>query len=479
MKKFLAHIATLAAGIVATTSTNAELKLPHIIGSNMVIQQQTGVRLWGEGKGEVTIKTSWQTNLTNVKVDNNGSWEAVINTPAASFDPQTIEITDADNKTVRLDNILIGEVWLASGQSNMEMPLKGFPGCFVEGGAEEIMNSSTEKGVRFFTVPLKHSYTEESDTDAEWTIPSASTSPQYSAVAWHYAKFISHALNVPVGIVSCAYGGTKVESWMSKSLLESYGLSTRKEDIENTSEVYLRRLLPYNAMFMPVHRFTYKGIIFYQGESNVGEQYVYASRLADMVKLWRKQIGCGDIPFYYVEIAPYCYDDPIQTGKAAYFREAQYRAIDMIPNSGMVSTCDLVLPEEYHNIHPRKKKEVGLRLASLSLNKTYGMKQFITGGPIFNKDFKVEGREAFVGFDNLPMGICSNYMIEGFEVAGSDKVFYPADKVWLRWQTNHVVVSSSKVSKPVAVRYCFKDFSRGTLYGGFMTPAYPFRTDNW
>lgn len=462
---------------IAAISAQAEVKLPHILGSNMVMQQESKVRIWGTAKDKIRITTTWSEETYDAKTDKDGNFEVKISTPAATFEPQEIKLTDADGKTLTLSNILIGEVWLASGQSNMEMPLEGFPGSFIDNGQEEIMNASTEKGIRFFTVPLKHSYTEETDTEAEWTMPSAITATKYSATAWFYAKSISHALNVPVGIVSCAYGGTTVESWMSKELLESYGLSTKREDIENTKEVYLRILLPYNAMFKPIHKYTYKGIIWYQGESNVGKHDVYAQHLADMVKLWRKEIALGDIPFYYVEIAPYCYDGD-QEGKSALLREAQFKAQSMIPNSGMISTSDLVLPQEYHNIHPREKKMVGIRLAAMSLNKTYGMKHFVASGPTY-KELVVEGNEAFVGFDNLQMGICSNYMIEGFEVAGEDHIFYPADNVWLRWQTNHVAVSSKKVAKPVAVRYCFKDFYKGTLYGGEMTPAYPFRTDNW
>lgn len=472
MKKYIATFLALTA-----TMVNAEVKLPHIIGNNMVLQQKSEVRLWGTAKKNVTIKASWSNSTIKVDTDKDGKWSATIPTPQASFEPQSIKISDVDGEK-NISNVLIGEVWLASGQSNMEMPLKGFPGCCVEGGLDEILNASSEKGIRFFTVPLKHSYQPETDVDAQWTEPSAQTASEYSATAWFYAKAISHALNVPVGIVSCAYGGTKVESWMSKEQLESYGLSTQKADIEKVQNIYMRIMLPYNAMFNPISQFTYKGIIWYQGESNVGEHGVYAQRLADMVSLWRTQIGLGNIPFYYVEIAPYCYDDDGQVGKAAWLREAQFDALKLIPNSGMISTCDLVLPQEYHNIHPRDKKTVGQRLASLSLNKTYNLSQFITGGPIY-KELIVEGNEAFVGFDNLPMGICSNYMIEGFEVAGADKKFYPADKVWLRWQTNHVVVSSEKVQKPVAVRYCFRDFSHGTLYGGSFMPAYPFRTDNW
>ena len=276
-------------------------------------------------------------------------------------------------------------------------------------------------------------------------------------------------------LFEAAYGGTLVESWMSKALLEKHGVSTKKEDIEKVEWEYEKILLPYNAMFWPIHKFTYKGVIWYQGCSNVGKHNTYYQRLKDMIQLWRSDIGLGDIPFYMVEIAPYDYG----SGDSPFLREIQLKVAREVKNSGLVTTSDLVLPQERYNIHPRQKKAVGQRLAALSLNKTYGMETFISSGPTF-KELIIEGNEAFVGFDNLQLGLCSNYMIEGFEVAGQDKVFYPADKVWLRWQTNHVAVSSEKVKNPVAVRYCFKDFYTGNLlYGGGMIPAYPFRTDNW
>ena len=459
-------------------TANAEIKLPNIIGSNMVLQQNTEVRIWGVANknAKVEITLSWNSNKVTAVADADGKFSATLPTPSATFEPQSIVLKDrSDNKSLTLGNILIGEVWLASGQSNMQMPLKGFPGCCVEDGFEEIIFSDREQNnVRFFTVPLKHSYNLEEDVDAVWTIPSADVATEYSAVAWHFAKNLSHALNVPVGIVVAAYGGTKVESWMSKSLLEAHGISTKKEDIENVEYEYEKILLPYNAMFWPIRNYTYKGIIWYQGESNVGRPD-FEPLMKDMVKLWRSEIALGDIPFYMVEIAPFYYGE---NNDAARLREMQFRLSNEIPNSGLVSTCDLALPQERHNIHPRQKKPVGQRLAWMALNKTYDKKMFMASGPTY-KELIVEGNEAFVGFDNLQMGICSNYMIEGFEVAGEDRVFYEADSVWLRWQTNHVVVSSKKVAKPVAVRYCYKDFSHGTLYGGGFLPAYPFRTDNW
>ena len=213
-------------------TANAEIKLPNIIGSNMVLQQNSAVRIWGVANknAKVEITLSWNGNKVTAVADADGKFSTTLPTPSATFEPQNIVLKDrSDNKSLTLGNILIGEVWLASGQSNMQMPLKGFPGCCVEDGFEEIIFSDREQNnVRFFTVPLKHSYNLEENVDAVWTVPSADVATEYSAVAWHFAKNLSHALNVPVGVVVAAYGGTKVESWMSKSLLVSHYSSSQR-----------------------------------------------------------------------------------------------------------------------------------------------------------------------------------------------------------------------------------------------------------
>lgn len=359
------------------------------------------------------------------------------------------------------------------------MPLKGFPGCCTLGGYDEIASSGDEAGnVRFFTVPQTQSYTPLDTVAASWTVPSPETAPDYSALAWHFAKRMSDVLNVPVGIVSAAYGGAKVESWTPRDMLEKYpDISLDPKDIEPMVH-YHRPMLMYNAMFNPIKNYTYNGIIWYQGCSNVSTYQTYSERLAAMVKRWRDDIGLGDIPFYDVEIAPYEYGDPTEKGKAPLLREAQWKAIGMIPNSAMISTNDLVEPYERFNIHPANKAAVGKRLCDLALNKTYGKKQFPVESPRYKSHRFTDGA-AWVAIDSPSDGICRNYMIEGFEIAGPDKIFHPADSVWLHWQTNEMVVSSKKVPNPVAVRYGWRDFMPGNLHAGNYLPLIPFRTDDW
>lgn len=474
------QIITLAV-ILSTVGfeTEAKVRPASMITDNMVLQQNANARIYGTADpgSTVTVTPSWDGKAYTTTTDRTGEWSLAVKTPAGSFTPYTITLSDGEPLTI--NNVLIGEVWLASGQSNMQMPLKGFPGCCTLEGYDEIASASDEAGkVRFFTVPLTQSYTPLDTVAASWTVPSPDTAPEYSALAWHFAKRMSDVLNVPVGIVSAAYGGAKVESWTPRDMLEKYpDVSLDPKDIEPIVH-YHRPMLMYNAMFNPIKNYTYNGIIWYQGCSNVATYDTYAERLAAMVKRWRDDIGIGDIPFYAVEIAPYEYGDPTEKGKAPLLREAQWKAVGMIPNSAMISTNDLVEPYERFNIHPADKAAVGKRLCDLALNKTYGKKQFPIESPRYKSHRFMDGA-AWVAIDSPSDGICRNYMIEGFEVAGADRVFHPADSVWLHWQTNEMVVSSKNVPDPVAVRYGWRDFLPGNLHAGNYLPLIPFRTDDW
>lgn len=472
---------TLVALMLATTAATpyAKVQLGPVITDNMVLQQNTNARIYGKADpgAKVSVTPSWNGKTYTTTTDRTGNWSLAVETPQGCFQPYEITISDGD--PITLKNVLIGEVWLASGQSNMEMPLKGFPGCNIKDGFDEIANSAQSANmVRFFTVPLAQSYEPLETVEAVWEVPSPETSPDFSATAWYFANRLAKVLEVPVGIVSDAYGGAKVESWSPRDILETYpDVSLHPKDIEKEVHYY-RPMMMYNAMFNPVKNYTYKGIIWYQGCSNTANYEVYAERLANMVKRWRDDIGLGDIPFYAVETAPYQYDNPTEQGKSAYLREAQWKSTEIIPNSDMICNNDLVEPFERYNIHPGNKAAVGKRLGDLALNKTYGKKQFMAGSPHY-KSHRFEDGAAWVAIDSPNNGICRNYDIVGFELAGPDKVFHPADSVFFQWQTNEMKVSSKEVPNPVAVRYCFRDFLPGTLYGGNYLPMIPFRTDDW
>ena len=473
---------TLIASIAVASAVcagNAKVELGPLVGDNMVLQRNTDARIYGKADpgAQVSVTPSWNGKTYTASADRTGNWSLAVETPDGGFKPYEIVVSDGEPVTLR--NVLIGEVWLASGQSNMEMPLKGFSGCNIKGGYDEIADAGENADkIRFFTVPLTQSYEPKETVESEWKVPSPETAPDFSATAWYFAKRLAKVLQVPVGIVSDAYGGAKVESWTPRDILETYpDVSLNPEDIENEVH-YWRPMLMYNAMFNPVKNYTYKGIIWYQGCSNTSTYDTYADRLAKMVERWREDIGLGEIPFYAVEIAPYQYDNPIEQGRSAFLREAQWKAVEMIPNADMICINDLVEEYERHNIHPGNKADVGNRLGDLALNKTYGKKQFLAGSPRY-KSHRFENGSAWVAIDAPNHGICRNYDIRGFEVAGADKVFHPADDVFFQWQTNELKVSSKDVPEPVAVRYGFRDFLPGTLYGGNYLPLIPFRTDNW
>lgn len=232
-------------------------------------------------------------------------------------------------------------------------------------------------------------------------------------------------------------------------------------------------MIMYNGMLKPLQNYTIKGFLWYQGESNLGKHNTYAQRLATMVNLWREEWGLGTLPFYFVEIAPYEYGDNIL---GALLREAQFKAQELIPSSGMISTNDLVEPFEARNIHPRNKTTVGKRLCYLALTRTYGVKGIVDQGPIY-QSMDIKDGKAIIRFSNAPEGFSRMNGIEGFEVAGADKVFYPA-VAEVDWN-KHIIVSSDQVPQPVAVRYAFKNFQPGNLHNHREQPVFPFRTDNW
>lgn len=364
MKKLILSLICLAAAWGAA----AKVELPEIIGSDMVLQQNAQCRLWGwaDPRATVRIETSWGAECT-VRSDADGRWSARVNTPAGSYEPQQVTIVSGER--VVLDNVLIGEVWFAGGQSNMEMPLRGFNNCPIAGANEIIARAGSMRDrLRYVKIPLTAAYTPQDRVPGKWRPCTVETAPDFTATGYFFAELLADVLHVPVGIVDCTWGGTRVEGWTNREILETYpDIDLTEKGIEATTD-WLRPMVMYNAMLHPVAGYTVRGFLWYQGESNVNQYKDYAVRLSNMVGLWRSLWKQGDIPFYYVEVAPFAYG----SGNGPYLREAQWEARELIPNSGLICTNDLVEPYEATNIHPKNKREVGHRLAYMALNKTYG-----------------------------------------------------------------------------------------------------------
>ena len=288
---------------------------------------------------------------------------------------------------------------------------------------------------------------------------------------------MNRTMHVPIGIIHCSWGGSRVEGWMPREMLESLGEDLSKIEEKGPRPVYLKSMIMYNGLLRPLINYTIKGFLWYQGCSNVDHHDVYAERMSMMVKLWRNLWNLGDIPFYYVEIAPYNHDRTSEGTNGALLREAQFKAQAIIPNSYMITTNDLAKPYETGQVHPSNKTDIGERLAWVALNKTYGYKGITADYPSYEK-MEISGSAIKVHFAHAPQGFTirkGGY--DGFEIAGPDKVFRTARATPMMGGAV-VFVASDSVPNPVAVRYCFRNFQIGNLESSGM-PAVPFRTDNW
>lgn len=479
------HFMTLVALMLAMTGVQAKVKLPHILSDNMILQQNSEVRLWGWDKPgtQVEVSVSWSAQKYASKTGKDGKWTVSVKTPAASYTP--LSVTFDDGEKTKLNGILSGEVWVCVGQSNMEMPVKGFGNCPVENYNKVVVDANNYRGIHYVKIPSVMSMKPLDDANCEWKVVSPETVGEASATGYFFAQVVNKALNIPVGLVMANKGGSRVESWLDRDYLKK----NTQEPLDTNSIVkkfswdYHRPLVWGNGTFHPILNYTIKGILFYQGCSNVGDPAgQYTKRLADLVAQWRRDFKQGDVPFYFVEIAPYHYDN-INGDWGAKLREQQFNAAKIIPNSGIISTNDCVYPYEKEQIHPAQKQKVGERLAFLALNKTYGMKSVIGEGMTF-KEMKIKNDTICVHFDNT-FGAYNRFdNIEGFEIAGEDKVFHPATARHF-WQPGNdtwnecITVVSPEVKKPVALRYCFKNFQLGNMANAGGLPLFPFRTDNW
>lgn len=462
----------LTALFAAATTISAKVVLPKIFASGMVMQQQTDANLWGEAKADATVKiaTSWNKKTVSVKAGNDGKWTAKIQTPAAGG-PYSITFNDGE-KTV-IDNILVGELWICSGQSNMEMPMKGFKNQPVENAVEDILHSGDSK-MRLFTVKRTSLFQPATDVVGEWKEASPEAVRNFSATAYYFGRELRRMLNVPVGLIVTSWGGSSCEAWMNRDWLKAFPqieLPASQETIKSKNRT---ATVLYNGMLHPLVGISMRGVIWYQGEENVSRSGYYADLFSRMIKGWREEWKDGDFPFYFCQIAPYDYNI-IGWGQynSAFLREQQAKAEKMNKNVGMACLMDAGL--EY-GIHPRKKQLAGMRLALLALDKTYGIKG-ITSETARYKDVEFKGDTAVITFERAGMWVYGKNGLKSdlFEVAGEDRVFHPA-KAWI--ERSKLYVKCDEVKKPVAVRYAFKDWADGDLFCDGL-PVSSFRTDNW
>ncbi len=476
MKKIAFKVLLLMLNVLCISTIQAKVKLPAIVSSNMVLQRNTTVKLWGwaSANEKIVIKTTWLKKEINITADREGNWDTEVET-TLSTTPQTITISSKESY-IELDNVVFGEVWLCSGQSNMFQSLKGYSGQPTFGSNRTIATSANPD-LRLFTVHKKGSKLPISNVDlySGWDQANPNNVSNFSAVAYFFGKQLQEILDVPVGLIHTSWGGSMVQAWMSKDVLQDFE-QIAIEDIDISKKTNHIPTALFNAMIYPLIPYTIKGVLWYQGESNRLEPVYYKKLFPAMVKDWRAKWGIGDFPFYYVQIAPYLYGDNNvfqEVENTAFLREAQLGCLDIIPNSGMVVTLDI---GDRKSIHPPKKEEVANRLLYNALNQTYEYSAIDHAGPILESE-EVKDNGIFLKFKNAEKGLYCFDTLEGFEIAGDDKVFYPAKAKIIKGKK--VFVQSDKVVNPVAVRYAWRNWVVGTLYDTNLLPASSFRTDNW
>lgn len=438
----------------------ASLRVAGIFGDRMVLQQETQAPIWGtiEAGAEVTIQPSWSKTSQSTRADDNGRWRAVLETPSAGG-PFQVSVTSGE-EGIKFSDVLTGEVWICSGQSNMQWKMRGFG---VDEFKDDVARAKFPQ-IRYCSVPQVLALEKQTDTKASWSTCSPQTVLNYSAVAYIFGARLHEELEVPIELISTNWGGSSAEAWIREETL-SEKFPAFRSALANQVSRHHGRLRgdifsakestkgsqhdePDSALQCddpPIVPFAMRGVIWYQGESNVREPEQYRELFPTLITDWRKEWQRGDFPFYYVQIAPFVYKQ--EPKPVALLREAQLMALE-VSNTGMAVTMDI---GEATNIHPRAKKPVGERLALLALAKDYGRTDTVYSGPLFSQ-FKVQGNRIALAFDHLGGGLASRdgKPLTHFTIAGSDRKFHPAEA---EISGDSIFVSSAEVLRPKAVRF--------------------------
>jgi sialate O-acetylesterase len=487
---------------------SADIRLPAIIGDNMVLQRGLRATIWGwaDAGEKVTAAGSWG-GKAETTAGEDGKWMVKVDLPAATG---PFEITIAGKNTITLKNVLVGEVWVCSGQSNMEWPLRQAADANAE------ISAANYPQIRHFTVQKRVSDKPESDCAGKWLVCSPRTAWGFSAVGYFFGRDLHKQLDAPIGLIHTSWGGTPAEAWTSRDFLERDG--DFKPILERYEEAIVKypvlkekyeqemkraeeeaaklkaegqkvprrpRIEPpigpgnsnsptglYNGMLAPLMPYGIRGAIWYQGEANADRAHQYRKLFPAMIKCWRDKWGQGDFPFLYVQLANYMAVNPEPADSEwAELREAQLMTLAQ-PNTGMAVIIDI---GEANNIHPRNKQDVGRRLALWALAKTYG-RDVVYSGPTYQL-MAVEGNKAVLHFQHVGGGLVAKggEPLKGFAIAGADHKFVWADA---KIEGDTVVVSSPQVAEPVAVRYAWANNPVCNLYNKEGLPASPFRADD-
>lgn len=499
---------------LTNSSTFAVVKLPRVFGNNMVMQRDMHAPIWGwavEGE-EITITLRKQDNSEvihneTVSANEKGKWKVVL-PPNPAGGPYTLTVVGST--TLELTNILFGEVWVCSGQSNMQWTVN------ASNNSEEEIAAADYPNIRLFQIPNISSGLPKLDVNAEWRETTPDAIRHFSAVAYYFGRHLYKELDIPIGLINTSWGGTRIEPWTPPEGFASVpalsSISEELADIDNNYRMQLTEkindievwieetrealesgdvilqmpenvhpLTPhqrptalYNSMVHPFVPYAIRGALWYQGESNMGEGMLYHEKMKALINGWRKVWGQGDFPFYFVQLAPHNYSgDRHDPTRLARFWEAQ-AATMALPNTGMVVITDV---GNIRDIHPKNKQDVGLRLALWALANDYDKTDLVHSGPLY-KSMEVEGSKIRLSFDHVGGGLMSRdgESLTWFQISGDDQQFVEAVA---EVEENTVIVSSDSVESPVAVRFGWHELAEPNLVNKEGLPASPFRTDSW
>jgi len=470
--------AALCLGLLFTAGAlQAKVTLPSVFSDNMVFQQKTKAPVWGKADAgkTVTVTASWNNKAVTGKADASGNFKIFVATPSYGG-PYTVTVSDGEE--VKLNNVLVGDVWVCSGQSNMEMPLAGWGK--INNYEQEIKDANYPK-IRLLQgvhVTSNKPLDDAKVTNNGWTECTPQYIGDFSAVAYFFAREITKKTGIPIGLIHTSWGGTIAEAWTSPETLNAMPdfadkvkeIQAEPDKADNNPN---RVTVLYNAMIYPYLQFPIKGAIWYQGESNADRANQYRTLFPAMIKDWRTKWGIGDFPFYFVQLANFMdvVNEP-QVSAWAELRDAQKQTL-ALKNTGMAVIIDA---GDAKDIHPKNKQDVGKRLAYNALAKTYGVK-IPFSGPVY-KSQQISGNSIKLNFTSTDGGLKAKDggELKGFAIAGADQKFHWAKATI---QGDQVVVSSDEVSSPVAVRYAWANNPVCNFYNGADLPASPFKTDNW
>ena len=487
----------------------ADVKLPAIIGDNMVLQRAIDVPIWGWADPGEKVTVTLGDQSKSATACEKGKWMVRLD---SIKEGGPTKMTVAGKNTITVENILIGEVWVCSGQSNMGFTVRGAI------NAEAEIASADYPEIRLFSVPLVGTQEPQYDCKGKWLVCSPETVPNFTAVGYFFGREVYKNIKMPIGLINTSWGGSSCEAWVRRDLLEadpayadllsSFAKRCAEYDPEKAKAAYENQKARwkeavakakaegkpapraprapsdprtgqhrpanlYNGMILPILPYAIRGVIWYQGESNAGRAYQYRDLFPKMIKNWRDDWAQGDFPFYFVQLANFMAVKPEPTESPwAELREAQTMTLSR-PNTGQAVIIDV---GEANDIHPKNKQDVGKRLALWALVKDYG-RDLVYSGPMY-KSMKKDGNKIVVSFDHVGGGLVAkgDEPLKGFAIAGEDKKFVWADA---KIDGDKVVVSSAEVANPVAVRYAWADNPVCNLYNEEDLPACPFRTDEW